>query len=376
MKASLLNRNLLGQAPRIVVKIGSSSLTMPDGTLNWTQLTELTSVLRAARGRGQEVLLVSSGASAAGAPVLGIRGRPRDIRTYQAACMVGQSRLMAAYDHEFRKAGLAIGQVLLTVDDVVNRRQYSNAQNALHTLLSMGVIPILNENDAVATEERRFGDNDRLAALTSHLVDADALVLLTDVDGLYSVPPSHKDARLISEVNSQAQLEAMEITGRGSDVGTGGMRTKVDAAALACSGGVPVLLTSAEKIGDALALGNGGTPRNVGTWFTPTGRRSSARRLWLQHVAQVEGLIVVDDGAANALQAGGRSLLPVGVASVAGQFDAGDLVEIRNMAGVPIARGLSSFSSGELVRMAGNPDGTQGMKPVVHVNDLVRISQN
>ncbi|WP_182050689.1 glutamate 5-kinase [Changpingibacter yushuensis] len=368
MKAPLLNRHLLGQARRVVVKVGSSSLTLPDGSLNWTQLTHLTSVLSAARERGQQVVLVSSGAAAAGAPALGLTGRPREIHIYQAACMVGQSRLMAAYEHEFLKAGITIGQILLTVEDVVNRRQYSNAQSALRTLLGLGVIPIVNENDAVATDEHRFGDNDRLAALTAHLVDADALILLTDVDGLYTAPPKYSQARLITEVNSRKDLESLEITGRGSDVGTGGMRTKVDAAELASSGGVPVLLTSAENVGTAFESGN------VGTWFNPTGRRSSARRLWLEHAAQVRGQIIVDDGAAAALRKRGVSLLPVGVAAVAGRFGPGDMVEIRDMTGHAIARGLSGFSSEELVRIAGDRDGAQGMKPVVHVNDLVRLS--
>lgn len=367
MKEPLLNRHLIGQARRIVVKVGSSSLTLPDGSLNWAQLADLAAVLSAARGRGQQVVLVSSGAAAAGVGPLGLTGKPKDIHMHQAAAMVGQSRLMAAYDHEFLKAGITIGQVLLTVGDVVNRTHYANAQSALRNLLGLGVIPIVNENDAVVTDEHRFGDNDRLAALVSHVVAADALILLTDVDGLYTAPPKIAEARLISEVNSAADLAGLEITGRGSDVGTGGMRTKVDAADIACSGGVPVLLTSAGNIGAAL---DGET---VGTWFAPTGRRSSARALWLEHAAEVRGSIIVDDGAAAALRRRGVSLLPVGVAGVAGGFVAGDLIEIRDMTGAAIARGLSGISAEDLVRVAGNKSASQGMRPVVHVNDLVRI---
>ncbi len=366
MKSSFLNRHLLGQAKRIVVKVGSSSLTLPDGNLNSEQLSQLASVLSAAHARGQQVVLVSSGAAAAGIAPLGLNGKPREMHLHQAAAMVGQSRLMAAYQAEFSKANITIGQVLLTAEDVVNRRHYANAQGALSTLLSLGIIPIVNENDAVVTDELRFGDNDRLAALTSHLVDADALILLTDVDGLYTAPPRVPGSRLISEVSAMGQLEGLEITSRGSNVGTGGMRTKVDAADLACSGGVSVLLTSAENIGRAL---DGET---VGTWFYPTGRRSSARRLWLEHAAQVRGKIIVDDGAAAALRRRGTSLLPVGVMAVAGRFAAGDLVEIREMTGHVIGRGLSGFSSEDLARIAVNREEAHGLRPVVHVNDLVR----
>ena len=366
MKAPLLNRRLLGRAKRIVVKVGSSSLTLPDGNLNEVQLAELAAVLSAAHVRGQQVVLVSSGAAAAGLAPLGLSGKPSEMPLHQAAAMVGQTRLVAAYQSEFAKAGITIGQVLLTAEDVVNRRHYANAQSALSTLLSLGIIPIVNENDAVVTDELRFGDNDRLAALTSHLVDADALILLTDVDGLYTAPPRVPGARLISEVSALGQLEGLEITGRGSNVGTGGMRTKVDAADLACSGGVSVLLTSAENIGPALE------GQNVGTWFHPTGRRSSARHLWLEHAAQVRGTIIVDDGAAAALRRRGTSLLPVGVMAVAGRFAAGDLVEIREPGGRVIGRGLSGFSSEDLARIAVNREEAHGLRPVVHVNDLVR----
>ena len=366
MKAPLLNRRLLGRAKRIVVKVGSSSLTLPDGNLNEVQLAELAAVLSAAHVRGQQVVLVSSGAAAAGLAPLGLNGKPSEMPLHQAAAMVGQTRLLAAYQSEFAKAGITIGQVLLTAEDVVNRRHYANAQSALSTLLSLGIIPIVNENDAVVTDELRFGDNDRLAALTSHLVDADALILLTDVDGLYTAPPRVPGARLISEVSALGQLEGLEITGHGSNVGTGGMRTKVDAADLACSGGVSVLLTSAENIGPALE------GQNVGTWVHPTGRRSSARHLWLEHAAQVRGKIIVDDGAAAALRRRGTSLLPVGVMAVAGRFAAGDLVEIREPGGRVIGRGLSGFSSEDLARIAVNREEAHGLRPVVHVNDLVR----
>lgn len=235
-------------AQKIVVKIGSSSLTRPDGTLDTQMLDRLVSVLAAKHEEGAQVVLVSSGAVAAGAPALNIE-RPKLLREKQAAAMIGQSRLMFAYENAFDEFGITIGQVLLTVTDVINRRHYANVQNALSTLLSLGIIPIVNENDAVVTDELRFGDNDRIAALASHLIGADALVLLTDVDGLYSAPPSQPDARLIERVDGPQDVQDFLITDRGSVVGTGGMRSKVAAAELAASGGVGVLLTSAAKVG-------------------------------------------------------------------------------------------------------------------------------
>lgn len=363
----MLHRHQLDQATRIVVKVGSSSLTRPDGNLDVDQLAHITGTLSAAHQRGQQVVLVSSGSTAAGIGPLGLSGRPREMHLHQAAAMVGQSRMLAAWESEFAKSQITIGQVLFTAEDVVNRRHYANAQSALSTLLSLGVIPIVNENDAVVTDELRFGDNDRLAALTSHLVASEVLILLTDVDGLYTMPPKFEGARLISEVHSMRDLDAFEITAHGSIVGTGGMRTKVAAADLACSGGVAVLITSPENLGRALA----GEP--VGTWFHPTGRRTSARKLWLEHAAQVKGTIIVDGGAAAALRRGGTSLLPVGVFAVAGRFASGDLVEIRQMDGTTIGRGICGFSSEELTRIAGDKDTAHGLRPVVHVNDFVRV---
>ncbi|MDO4887261.1 MAG: glutamate 5-kinase [Actinomycetaceae bacterium] len=364
MKEPLTDRSLLGSASRLVVKVGSSSLTLSDGSLNLEALSYLAGQLIEARGRGQQVVLVSSGARAAGTRPLGLNGRPREVRLQQAAAMVGQSRLMAAYEREFGRAGTTIGQVLLTVSDVVDRRQYANAQESLSCLLDLGIIPIVNENDAVVTEELRFGDNDRLAALTAHLVAADALILLTDVDGLYTAPPKVPGARLIEEVSQPGDLGSLRITGRGSDFGTGGMRTKVDAARLATSGGVPALLTAADRLGDALR------GERVGTWFEATGVRTSARKLWIEHAAQVCGQIVVDDGAAAALRRGGASLLHVGVTGFEGRFDVGELVEIVDEPGGVVARGLAGYSSEQL----GSPD-ARFPRPVVHLNDLVLVGR-
>ncbi len=361
MQHLLSNRALLGQAPRIVIKIGSSSLT-EEGSLARDQITRLVNVIGPAHASGQQIVLVSSGSIAAGLEPLGFRRRPSDVRDQQAASMVGQSHLIRAYTDEFARFGITIGQALLTPDDVVDRRHYNNVRSALERLLHLGVVPIVNENDAVVTDELRFGDNDRLAALVAHIVDATALVLLTDVEGLYSAPPDTPGASLISEVADMEMLAGLTITGRGSEVGTGGMATKVDAARMATSGGVATLLAKTDDLEAAL---NGQT---VGTWFLPRSKRMPARALWLRHAALVKGTITVDEGAKNALLSGGASLLAVGMTDVRGAITAGDLVSIVDVNGVEIARGLSAFATVELRRFI---QGDTAPRPVVHADDLV-----
>ncbi|MDP9801643.1 glutamate 5-kinase [Arcanobacterium wilhelmae] len=363
MKTLLANRALLGQAARLVIKVGSSSLTK-NGALNEPALAALVDVVGAAHARGQEVVLVSSGAVAAGLAPLGFASRPKLLRDQQAASMVGQVRLLAAYTREFSRYGITIGQVLLTPEDVLNRSHYANAQGSLRRLLHHGVVPIVNENDAVVTGELRFGDNDRLAALTAHLVDATALILCTDVDGLYTAPPSEPGAELITEVTSLSQVKSLVITGKGSDVGTGGMRTKVEAAKIAISGGVGALVTSAQNLASAL----NGDP--VGTWFVPQGKRQRARDLWLKNVAQARGSLVVDDGAAAVVRAGGASLLCVGVTEVRGAFARGALVRIVDPHGEEVGRGLVGYSSADVRKFL--DDGGRAPRPVVHADDLVR----
>lgn len=361
MQNLLSNRALLGQAPRIVIKIGSSSLTH-HGSLAREQIKRLVDVVGPAAMRGQQIVLVSSGSIAAGLEPLGFRRRPADVRDQQAASMVGQSHLIRAYTDEFARYGITIGQALLTPDDVVDRRHYNNVQSALKRLLHLGVVPIVNENDAVVTDELRFGDNDRLAALVAHIVSATALILLTDVDGLYSGPPGTPGAELISVVNDMSELEQFTITGRGSDVGTGGMATKVEAARMATSGGVATLLASTNDLGAAL------DGQSVGTWFLPRSKKVPARDLWLRHAALVKGTITVDDGAKRALGSGGASLLAVGMTAVQGRIAAGDLVSIVDGRGVEVARGLSAFSTPELQEYIA---GKVAPRPVIHADDLV-----
>jgi glutamate 5-kinase len=337
----------LATAQRVVVKIGSSSLTGPDGRLDTRALDSLVDVLAARRASGRQVVLVSSGAIAAGLAPLGLTSRPRDLATQQAVASVGQGLLVARYTEAFVAHGIPVGQVLLTEDDVIRRVHYRNAYRTLNRLLDLGVVPVVNENDTVATSELRFGDNDRLAALVSHLTRADALLLLSDVDALYDAPPHRPGARRIEVVTSPTDLVGIEVSGRGSDVGTGGMVTKLEAAAIATGSGIPVMLTSAANARAALA----GEP--VGTWFAVTGSRRNARHLWLAHAARTAGRIVLDDGAVRAITDGKKSLLAAGITGVEGSFDTGDVVELAAEDGSVVARGIVSYSSEELPSVVG-----------------------
>ncbi len=371
---ALRERTGIPGAGRVVVKIGSSSLTAPGGRLDLDRVQRLVALIADRRAAGQEVVLVSSGAIAAGIAPLGLPMRPQDLATAQATASVGQGILVARYTEAFAEHGRRVGQVLLTAEDLIRRQHYRNAQRALERLLALGVVPIVNENDTVATDEIRFGDNDRLAALVAHLVRADVLVLLTDVDGLYDGPPSRPGTRRIPEVRGPEDLGGIEVTGRGTAIGTGGMVTKLEAASIATSAGVPVVLTAADNAAAALA----GEP--VGTWFAATGRRKSTRRLWLAHAARTSGRLVLDDGAIHAITHGKRSLLAAGVVGAEGEFEPGDPVELATTGGVVIARGIVSHSAAEVLDMRGKTttqlqeeDGTRHPRAVVHRDDLVIV---
>ena len=359
-------------AKRVVVKIGSSSLTDVEGHLDVARLTALVNTLAARRAAGGEVVLVSSGAIAAALPVLKLARRPQDLATQQAAASVGQGLLVAHYTRAFAAHGLRVGQVLLTAEDVIRRGHYRNAHRSLTRLLELGVVPIVNENDAVATREIRFGDNDKLAALVSHLVNADALVLLTDVDALYTAPPTRPGSRRIAVVDDMDQLAELEITASGSHVGTGGMVTKVDAASIASGAGVPVVLTHADTLGAALA------GEDVGTWFAPAGKRVTSRRLWLAHAADTRGRVVVDAGAVRAITHGKKSLLAAGAIAVEGTFEAGDPIEIAGPDGTVVGRGIVSYSSEEIPARLGRSSaelrerfGDGNDRELVHRDDMV-----
>ena len=333
-------------ASRIVVKIGSSSLTREDGGLDLNRIDAVARLVSRWRGRDREVIIVSSGAVAAGLDPLGFSAKPKDLPSVQAAAAMGQGLLMARWTAAFQAHHLDAAQVLLTTDDVMRRDHYTNVRAALSRLLGLGVVPILNENDAVTTRELRFGDNDRLAALIAQMIKADALVLLTDVDGLYTAPPDHPGSQLIERVAGADDLMSVLVTGAGSRVGTGGMATKVQAAMLATASGIGVQLASADDLQAVLE----GT--RVGTWFEPSAQRPASRRLWIAHVAPSRGEIIVDEGAARAITAGKKSLLVAGVHSVLGHFEAGDVVDVASPTGL-IARGVSGYDSDTLAEVAG-----------------------
>jgi glutamate 5-kinase len=367
-------RSELAAARRVVVKVGSSSLTTAEGGIDPGRVSALVDALAAVRARGAEVVLVSSGAIAAGLAPLALSRRPRDLATQQAAASVGQGLLVHRYTEEFARHGLRVGQVLLTVDDVTRRSHYRNAYRTFAKLLEMDVLPIVNENDTVATTEIRFGDNDRLAALVAHLVHADLLVLLSDVDGLYDGNPEHDGTRLLSDVASDDDLAGVTIGRRtgSAGVGTGGMQTKVEAARIATGAGIPVVLTSAGQAAAALA----GEP--VGTVFHPTGKRRPTRLLWLAHATEGKGRVHLDDGAVRALVERRASLLPAGITDVSGTFVAGDPVDLVDGNGDVVARGLVNYDSDELPGLRGKSTrdlarelGSSYEREVVHRDDLV-----
>lgn len=366
------SRETITRAKRIVVKIGSSSLTDPSGRIDEEAIKNLVAALAKQVSLGKEVVLVSSGAIAAGIGPLGLQSRPKDLAVAQAAASVGQGLLVATYAKHFTAHGLTVGQVLLTAEDTVRPGHYKNAHRALESLLNMGVVPIVNENDTVATQEIKFGDNDRLAALISHLVSAEALILLTDVDGLYTGPPTKAGSKKIKEVHSLQDLADIEISGSGSKVGTGGMVTKVEAVLMASSSGIPVVLTQAQNVAAALA------GEEVGTWFAAVGKRQSRRRLWVGYAAKVRGRIEVDQGAAQALLSGKASLLAAGITGVEGNFEGGDPIEVIAPDGKVIGRGLSAYDSKNIPQLMGATTetlvaryGSKYERPVVHRDDLV-----
>lgn len=366
-------REAIATAARVVVKVGSSSLTTADGGIDDDRVDALVDALAAARAAGREVVLVSSGAIAAGLAPLRLRRRPRDLARQQAAASVGQGLLIARYTAAFAGHGLTVGQVLLTVDDVTRRSHYRNAYRTLHKLLELAVVPVVNENDTVATHEIRFGDNDRLAALVAQLVHADALVLLSDVDGLYDGDPRRDGTSRLTEISSLDQLEGIDVRRPGgSGLGSGGMQTKVEAATIATGSGIDVVLTSAPEAAAALA----GEP--VGTWFHSRAARRSTRLLWLEHVTDGHGRLRLDAGAVRALVERHSSLLPPGITAVEGTFVAGDPVDLVDDEGRLIARGLVNYDSAELPPLLGRSTkdlarelGPQYEREVVHRDDLV-----
>ncbi|MDQ1521181.1 MAG: glutamate 5-kinase, partial [Actinomycetota bacterium] len=365
-------RDSMSARPIAVVKVGTSSITRETGELDDAALLKLCADVVAARGADHDVVLVLSGAIAAGMPALGLTHRPRDLGTLQAIAAVGQPRLLERVNAILSTAGVVAGQVLLTPYDFIHRSQYLHARATLQRLLELGVLPVVNENDTIADDEIRYGDNDRLAALVSHLMRADVLVLLTDTEGLFtSDPRGSEEASLIEEiVEVDTALESL-AGGAGTARGSGGMASKLAAAKIAAWSGVRVVIAAATAP-NVLVQALAGKP--VGTSFAPRAQRLSSRKLWIAFAQGSAGRVFVDDGARVALVDRGRSLLPAGVRKVEGEFDADDAVEVVDEQGRAFAKGLSRYGAATLRSVAGRrtaelPEGLP--HEVVHRDDLV-----
>ncbi len=336
---------------RIVVKIGSNLLTDSAGRINHRRIGSLADEISELTHSSIEVVMVSSGAIASGLRKLGLKSKPKEIRKKQATAAVGQPLLMWVYEKYFLKHKKHIAQILLTRDDLSDRIRYINAKNTILTLLEMGVIPIINENDTVATDEIKFGDNDQLAALVSGLVEANRLIILSDVDGLYTgdpkKDPNAKIIRHVKEFSKEIETIAKPTS---TGYGTGGMYSKVLAAKKATSFGVPVHIISGRKAGHIKAVLEG---KEIGTFFEPVKERVTSRKGWIAYATRSKGNLYIDDGAVKALIRNGKSLLASGIKKVEGDFDVGDAVYCINEQGEKIAKGLVNYSSCELKLIKG-----------------------
>ena len=368
-------RRALGNVRRLVVKIGSSLITSEKG-IEPEKIEAVAAEIARIRG-GREVVLVTSGAIAAGVARLALPERPRSIPEKQAAAAVGQSALMWHYEAAFKRHGIGVGQVLLTAQDIGDRTRYLNARNTLLALLRLDVLPVVNENDTVAVEEIKVGDNDNLSALVASLIEADLLVLLTDVDGLYTDDPlRNTSARKLDTVAAvTAEIEAL-VWARGSESGVGGMATKLQAAQKAAAAGIPMVIASGR---DGGALSRTLAGETVGTYFAPRADRLTARKRWIAFAVPPQGRLTVDAGALSALTHHGKSLLPSGLVKVDGEFAAGDVVAVVGVGGErEFARGLVNFDAGELRRLQGARTleiearlGYKAVDEVIHRDNLV-----
>lgn len=336
------------EARRVVIKVGSSTLTGRDGAyLDRERLDKVVDLVAFLKAKGSEVVLVSSGAIASGLSQLGLNERPRDLTMQQTVASVGQGLLIRNYFDSFARHSIVASQVLITAEDVMRRSHYLNVRATLLKSLELGLVPVINENDSVALAEIKFGDNDRISALVSHIISADLLLILTDVDALYDAPPTTSGAVRIARVEEFSTLEDLSITGSNSKVGSGGMITKIEAARIATSAGVTTLLTDLDHAKLALE------EENFGTLFVADKDPIHSRRLWLAHASTVRGQLFLDSGAVKAIEERGSSLLPAGVTKVEGEFFAGDTVELVSPDSRIIARGLVSYDADEIPKLLG-----------------------
>ncbi len=369
-------RRALSRIRRVVVKVGSGLVTTPGEGPSSEHIGRIAADLSALVHEGREVALVTSGAIATGVARLGLTARPRTIPEKQAAAAVGQSALMWEYEQAFKKHGIPVGQVLLTGQDISDRSRYLNARNTLLALLEFGVLPVINENDTVAVDEIKVGDNDNLAALVAHLIDADLLVLLTDVDGLYTgnprQDPSARRLETVEAITDQIQRMVYDASAR---VSVGGMATKLQAGQKASASGIPMVIANGREAGLLPRLLKG---EPIGTYFQPRDDRLAARKRWIAYAVPPQGRLAVDAGAKKALTERGKSLLPSGVVAVDGQFRAGEVVALTLGDEPEFARGLVSYDADEvrLILGAKTADiarrlGYEGVDEVVHRDNLV-----
>jgi glutamate 5-kinase len=357
----------------VVIKAGSSSLVLESGELDPDSLQRTVDHVAAMWDGGHPTVLVSSGAVAAGLPALRLGRRPRDVPGLQAAAAVGQGLLMERYAALFKQRGLVVGQVLLTKDLFANRAQYLHARDALERLLSLGVVPIVNENDAVVVDELRLGDNDRLAAIVSHLVSAGILVILTDTGGIYTGDPrTMVDAELLTAVRSTDVALDQVSVGESGPFGSGGPSTKVAAARMAAWSGIPTVIAAARER-NVVARAVAG--EDVGTWVSPHRGKLPARKLWIAFGQPSEGKVTVDQGATRALLDGGKSLLAVGISSVEGDFDAESAVEVAGSTGDLIGKGLVAMSADQVRDSVGRHSSEVG-GVVIHRDDFVLLASD
>ncbi len=351
MQINCKGLNAFRNARRVVIKLGTSTITKSTGEIDHVQLKNIVDQVAKLRAKDYQVVIVSSGAIAAGVEGLGLKARPASIPELQAAASVGQGLLLHEYTTLFSGHGLKVGQVLLTQNDVIHRQQYLNSRNALKTLLKLGIVPIINENDATAVDEIKFGDNDTLAALVANLVRADILILLSDIEGLYTCDPRlGGDACLIPEVDDiTSELENL-AGGVGSEFGSGGMATKLQAARIAIFARVGMFITNGRRPSVLVDIMDG---KQIGTFFMPRKKKVSGRKLWIAFGKSTAGSITVDDGAVKALTASGKSLLPAGVIASEGEFHEGDAVTIKDLQGRVFGKGITNYSSDEVDHIKG-----------------------
>lgn len=368
-------RNSFKHCQRVVIKVGTSTLTYPNGQLNLNRIERLVREMADLHNRGKEILLVSSGAIGIGANRMGLKSVPRTLPEKQALAAIGQGSLLHMYEKLFAEYGQTIAQVLLTRDDLNERMRYLNATNTLLAILNMKVIPVINENDTVVVEEIRFGDNDTLSSLVAGIVNADLLIILSDVDGLYDCDPRHNtDATLMNEVQEiDAAMEENAGT-HGIEFSTGGMLTKLRAARICMAAGIPMVIANSdeEQVVSRIVAGE-----NIGTLFIPRENRMHAREKWIAFGTVVSGKITVDQGACTALLKKGKSLLPSGIQKVEGDFQRGDVVTVEDAGGQEIARGMVNYSAEEISLIAGRRSteiekilGSKDYDEVIHRNNL------